>query len=53
MDDIESCANPSYNDDYHMYANGLNNFIDVATVAEPGTVNTYNGDHNEWGKIDM
>ena len=53
MDDIESCANPSYNDDYHMYTNGLNNFIDVATVAEPGTVNTYNGDHNEWGKIDM
>ena len=53
MDDIESCTNPSYNDDYHMYANGLNNFIDVATVAEPGTVNTYNGDHNEWGKIDM
>ena len=31
MDDIESSANPSYDDDYHMYANGLNNFIDYTT----------------------
>ena len=53
MDDIESSANPSYDDNYHTHANGLNNFVDVATVAEPGTVNTYNGDHNEWRKIDV
>ena len=31
MDDIESSANPSYDDDYHMYANGLNIFIDYTT----------------------
>ena len=53
MDDIESAANPSYDDDYHKYANGLNNFVDVALVAEPGTVNTYDGDHKEWGKVDF
>ena len=28
MDDIESSANPSWDDDYHKYANGLNNFVD-------------------------
>ena len=27
MDDIESSANPSYDDDYHKYANGLDNFF--------------------------
>ena len=26
MDDIESSANPSYDDDYHKYANGLDIF---------------------------
>ena len=31
MDDIESSANPSFDDDYHKYANGLNNFIDYTT----------------------
>ena len=31
MDDIESSANPSWDDDYHMYAKGLNNFSDATT----------------------
>jgi hypothetical protein len=53
MDDIESGANPSYDDDYQWYANGLNNFVDVKTVGGPGTVITYDGDNNEWGKVDM
>ena len=56
IDDIESSANPSWDDDYHMYANGLNNMIDYttsgATNAGVATVNT-DGDHNEYGRIDM
>ena len=32
MDDIESSANPSWDDDYHRYANGLNNFLDYDSV---------------------
>ena len=55
MDDIESSANPSWDDDYHRYANGLNNFLDATTSgATTGagvvTVNT-GADHNEWGRI--
>ena len=57
MDDIESSANPSWDDDYHRYANGLNNFLDAttsgATNADPAGVVTVNtgADHNEWGRI--
>ena len=57
MDDIESSANPSWDGDYHKYANGLNNFIDATTdgATNAGGVATVNtaGDHNEFGKIDM
>ena len=57
MDDIESSANPSWDDDYHMYANGLNNMIDYTTsgATNAGGVATVNteGDHNEFGRIDM
>jgi hypothetical protein len=57
MDDIESSINPSYDDDYHKYANGLNNFIDYTTTGATNaggvaTVNTA-GDHNEYGRIDF
>ena len=57
MDDIESSPNPSWDDDYHRYANGLNNFLDAttsgATNADPAGVVTVNtgADHNEWGRI--
>ena len=36
MDDIESSANPSFDDDYHRYANGLNNFLDYDSVVSTG-----------------
>ena len=55
MDDIESSANPSWDDDCHMYANGLNNFVDYTTsgATNAGGVATVNtaGDHNEYGRI--
>ena len=55
MDDIESSANPSWDDDYHRYANGLNNFLDATTdgATDAGGVVTVNtgADHNEWGRI--
>ena len=57
MDDIESSANPSFDDDYHKYANGLNNFIDYTTsgATNAGGVATVNtsADHNEYGRIDF
>ena len=36
MDDIESSANPSWDDDYHRYANGLNNFLNPDSVVSTG-----------------
>ena len=50
MDDIESSANPSWDDDYHRYANGLSNFIDID---DAGTAIEFDkdADHNEWGRI--
>ena len=55
MDDIESSANPSFDDDYHRYANGLNNLLQATTAgATSGTgvvTVTPEGDHNEWGRI--
>ena len=57
MDDIEGCANPSWDDDYHKYANGLDNLIqattDGATNAGGVATVTTGGDHNEWGRIDF
>ena len=57
MDDIESSANPSWDDDYHKYANGLNNMIDYTTsgATDAGGVATVDtaGDHNEYGRIDF
>ena len=55
MDDIESSANPSFDDDYHRYANGLNNFLDPTTAGATNdggvvTVNT-TADHNEFGRL--
>ena len=55
MDDIESSANPSFDDDYHRYANGLNNFLDPTTTGATNdggvvTVNT-TADNNEFGRI--
>ena len=40
MDDIESSANPSWDDDYHRYANGLNNFLDADSVITDGDART-------------
>ena len=40
MDDIESSANPSWDDDYHRYANGLNNFLDADSVVTDGAAKT-------------
>jgi len=57
MDDIEGCANPSWDDDYHKYANGLDNFVQATTDGATnagGVANiTTGGDHNEWGRIDF
>ena len=40
MDDIESSPNPSWDDDYHRYANGLNNFLDADSVVTDGAART-------------
>ena len=57
MDDIESSANPSYDDDYHKYANGLDNLLqdttDGATGAGGVVTVSSGGDRNEWGRIDF
>ena len=62
MDDIESSANPRWDDDWrHKYANGLDQFVRVNNanddvVRTDGELPTgadakdYN-DHNKWGKI--
>ena len=52
MDDIESSANPSYDDDYHKYANGLDNFLQINATGD-GTNYYPAGDHNEWGRNDF
>ena len=52
MDDIESSANPSYDDDYHKYANGLDNFLQINATGD-GTNYYPEGDHNEYGRIDF
>ena len=52
MDDIESSANPSYDDDYHKYANGLDIFLQINGTGD-GTNYYPNGDHNEWGRVDF
>eukprot|EP00438_Fugacium_kawagutii_P018451 Skav204780 [mRNA] locus=scaffold763:145045:148438:- [translate_table: standard] len=56
MDEIESSANPSFWNDYHDYANGLDEFLKPKTTGDtptPGvvTVDTA-GNHNKWGKMD-
>ena len=57
MDEIESSANPSWDDDYHKYANGLNNFVDYTTsgATNAGGVATVDtsADHNEYGRLDF
>ena len=54
MDDIEGSANPSWDDKYHKYANGLDNFIKLNGNDPPDGVDVEpTGDHNEWGKIDF
>ena len=57
MDDIESSANPSWDDDYHRYGNGLDNLLqattDGATNATGVVTVSTTGDHNEWGRIDF
>ena len=57
LDDIESCANPSYDDEYHKFANGLGNLIQATTdgatnAGDVATVST-GGDHSEWGRVDF
>ena len=52
MDDIESSANPSYDDDYHKYANGLDNIINLNGTND-GVEVFPNGDRNEWGRVDF
>ena len=56
IDDIESGSNPRWDDESHMYANGLDEFIQATTTgatngAGVATVDTA-GDRNEWGRID-
>ena len=57
MDDIEGSANPSYDDDYHKYANGLDNLLqdttDGATNAGGVVTASSGGDRNKWGRIDF
>ena len=50
MDDVESSANPSWDADYHKYANGLDNFLQINNTGD-GTNYYPAGDHNEWGRI--
>ena len=38
MDDIESSANPSWDADYHKYANGLDNFLQLDSVQDARVV---------------
>ena len=52
MDDIESSANPSYDDDYHKYANGIDNFLQINATGD-GTNCYPAGDHNEYGRVDF
>ena len=52
MDDIESSANPSWDDNYHKYANGLDNFIFLNEAGDAIGINK-DADHNEYGKIDF
>ena len=59
MDDIESSANPRWDDDWrHKYANGLDQFVRIADPnADPSSVQVAPAgdadfrDHNKWGKI--
>ena len=51
MDDVESSANPSWDADYHNYANGLDNFLQINDAGN-GTNYYPQGDHNEWCRID-
>ena len=51
MDDIESAANPSWDADYHDYANGLDVLVDINGAGDGVDVFT-TGDRNEWGRID-
>ena len=59
MDDIESSANPSWDDDYHRYANGLNNFLDYDSVvstsgtATKGKTNGAGTDANPTGVVNV
>ena len=59
MDDIESSANPSWDDDYHRYANGLNNFLDYYSVistsgnATQGKTNGAGTDADPRGVVDV
>ena len=50
MDDVESSANPSWDSDYHKYANGLDNFLQINNTGD-GTNYYPQGDHNEWGRL--
>ena len=57
MDDVETSANPSWDDDYHKYANGLENLISATTdgATNAGGVATVSttGDRNEHGRVDF
>ena len=57
MNNIEISANPSWDDDYHKYANGLENLIQVttdgATNAGGIAIVLIIGDRNEHGRIDF
>ena len=51
MDDIES-SNPSWDDDYHMYASGLDNLFRLNGNDPPdGVCVDPDADQNEWGRI--
>ena len=52
MDDIESSVNPSWDDNYHKYANGIDNLIFLNEAGDAIGTNAA-GDHNEYGKIDF
>eukprot|EP00438_Fugacium_kawagutii_P027025 Skav232523 [mRNA] locus=scaffold1096:1064435:1067232:+ [translate_table: standard] len=51
MDDIEGCPNPRWDADFHNYANGLDQLIDINDAGDD-IEHDVNGDRNEWGRID-
>ena len=56
MDDIESSANPRWDDDWrHKYANGIDQFVKLNAAGdgvEPQVNDADHRDHNKWGTLE-